>query len=324
MQKIRWGIMGTGRIAGIFCDMLKELEQAEIYAVASRSVEKASAFGGKYHAVKCYGSYEELVADTQVDIIYVATPIACHYDNVKLCLNGGKHVLCEKAFTQSAAEARELYALSQEKQLFLMEALWTKCQPVFRKIMEWKRDGKFGEIQAVDARFYTSATKEHRLIKNRSQGGVLFDLAIYPLMYACALLGYDPQNIHAIAVKGGDDIDIVESIQLQYANGSFAALTSGLSQERQISLYVQGTRGRLLFQEESFFQARKAVLVDWSNQPIEEFEAPFMINGYEYEAIEAMQCISQHKTQSELIPMEDTIAVLELLEQCKAKWEKNC
>lgn len=322
MQKIRWGIMGTGRIAGIFCDMLQKLDQAEIYAVASRDIAKATVFGDKYHAVNRYGSYQDLVADPQVDIIYVATPIACHYENVKLCLTGGKHVLCEKAFTQSAQEARELYALSQEKNLFLMEALWTKCQPVFRKIMEWKRDGKFGRIQAVDASFYTSATKEHRLIKYRSQGGVLFDLAIYPLMYACALLGYDPQNIHAIAVKGGDDIDIVESIQLQYANGSFATLTSGLSHERQVSLYIQGTKGRLLFKEENFFQAQKAVLVDWSNEPVEIFEEPFIISGYEYEAMEAMECILQHKTQSTLIPMEDTIAVLELLEKCREQWEK--
>ena len=323
MKKTRWGIMGTGRIAGIFCDMLKELEQAEIYAVASRTEEKALEFGQKYQAEKCYESYEALVQDEAVDIIYVATPIACHYENTKLCLNAGKNVLCEKAFTQTVKEAEELYALAREKQLFLMEALWTKCQPVYRKIMEWKRDGKFGEIQGIEARFYTAATREHRLIKNKSQGGVLFDLTIYPLMYACALLGYEPAKINAVAVKSNDDIDIMESIQLLYENGSFASLVGGLASEKVVSLHVHGTKGRLLLEQEYFFQAQKAVLLDWDNRQIGEIEAPFMANGYEYEAIEAMNCISEGKTQSKLIPMEETIAVIRILEECRKQWNEK-
>ena len=314
--------MGTGRIAGVFCNMLKDLEQAEIYAVASRNQEKATEFGAKYGATACYGTYEELVEHPQVDIIYIATPIACHYENVKLCLNAGKHVLCEKALTQSSAQAKELYALSQEKNVFLMEALWTKCQPVFRKIMEWNQEGKLGKIQAIEARFYTLGGRDHRLVKNRNQGGVLFDLVIYPLMYTCALMGYKPQNINALAVIGGDDIDIMDSIQLLYEDGAFASITSGVSHERQISLYIQGTEGRILIQNEFFFQAQHVVLEDWNGQPKETFDSTFQISGYEYEAIEAMECIAQGKTQSDLIPMEETIAILELLEECKTKWAK--
>lgn len=316
MEKIRWGIMGTGRIAGIFCDMLTKLEQAEIYAVASRTEEKALEFGRKYNAEKSYGSYEALVQDTEADIIYVATPIGCHYENVKLCLNAGKHVLCEKALTQRAAEAEELYALAKEKHLFLMEALWTKCQPVFRKIMEWKAEGRFGKIQGVEAKFYTCATREHRLMKNKNQGGVLFDLTIYPLVYACALLGYEPVKINVAAVKDGDDIDVMESIQLQYADGSFASLTGGLACARQECLYIHGTKGRVLIDQEEFHDARRAVLYDWDNRPVEVFEGPFLVNGYEYEAMEAMKCITEGKAGSELIPMEETIAVIRLLEEC--------
>ena len=312
--------MGTGRIAGVFCNMLKDLEQAEIYAVASRVQEKALEFGTNYGALACYGSYEELVQDPQVDIIYIATPIACHYENVKLCLNAGKHVLCEKALVQSSAQAKELYALSKEKQVFLMEALWTKCQPVFRKIMEWNKEGKLGQIQAIDTRFYTLGGRNHRLVKNPDQGGVLLDLVIYPLMYSCALLGYKPKKINALAVQG-KGIDIMDSIQLIYENGAYASINSGVSHERQISLYIQGTEGRILIQDEFFFQAQRAVLEDWNGQVKESFEGAFRVSGYEYEAIEAMQCISQGKTQSSLIPMEETIAILELLEACKARWE---
>lgn len=320
MKKTRWGIMGTGRIAGVFCNTLKELEQAEIYAVASRDQAKAEAFGSKYGATACYGSYEELVEDEQVDIIYIATPIACHYENAKLCLNAGKHVLCEKALVQSSAQAKELYALSQEKNVFFMEALWTKCQPVFRKIIEWTKEGKLGEIKAMEARFYTLGGRDHRLVKNRNQGGVLFDLVIYPLMYTCAILGYEPKNINALSVIGGDDIDIMDSIQLLYDNGAFATITSGVSHERQISLYIQGTEGRILIRDEFFFQAQKVVLEGWNGQPKETFDGTFMISGYEYEAIEAMECIAQGKTGSDLVPMKETIAILELLEACRAKW----
>ncbi len=316
MQKIRWGIMGTGRIAGVFCNTLKELEQAEIYAVASRNEEKAEEFGGRYNAEKCYGSYEELVADDRVDIIYVATPIMCHYDNVKLCLEAGKHVLCEKAITRSAEQARELYELAKAKKLFLMEGMWSKCQPVFCKLVEWNREGKFGEIKAMDVRFYTYGNKDHRLVRDKNQGGVLFDLIIYPLTYVCSLLGYDPVKMNALAVIGGDDTDIMDSVQVKYGNGAFAAITGGVSHERQISLYVQGTKGRLLINKEFFFQAQHAVLEDWHGQTLEEFYGPFMISGYEYEAIEAMECIANGKTESDLVPMDETIRILELLEEC--------
>ena len=322
-EKIRWGILGTGRIARKFCDTLKELEEAQLWAVGSRTQQKAEDFGGAYGIPHCYGSYQELVQDKGVDIIYVATPIACHYENVKLCLQAGKHVLCEKAFTQTAAEAEELYRLAQERRLFLMEALWSKCQPVFRKLMEWKEQGRFGEIQAVEAKFYTCATTEHRLMRDRTQGGSLYDLTIYPLTYACALLGYEPERIHALAAAGGDDVDTVESIQLSYGNGSFASLTGGLSCEKQVSLYIHGVKARVLINREFFFQAQGAVLLDWQNQPIEEFRAPFAISGYEYEAQEAMACVRQGRLTSSLVPMEETIRVIRLMEECRRQWGKE-
>ena len=317
--RIRWGILGTGRIAHTFCDTLRKLPQAELYAVGSRNEETAACFAGKYGISKWYGSYEAFVSDENVDIVYVATPIGSHYENVKLCLNAGKHVLCEKALTQTAQEAEELYALAKEKHLFFMEAMWTKCQPVFQKIMEWKEAGSFGHIQGVEARFYTCATREHRLMRDRNQGGALFDLTIYPLMYACALLGYQPKEMHVLAAKDGDDVDVMETIQLSYADGSFASLTGGLACERQISLYIHGTKGRVLIAEEHFHSAQRAVLLDWDNRPIEEFDGSFLVNGYEYEAMEAMDCLGKGETESSLVPMEETIAIIRLLEECQKR-----
>lgn len=323
MKNIRWGIMGTGRIAGKFCDMLKCLAQEEaleLYAVCSRDLEKAREFGGRYGITKCYGSYEELAQDPQVDLVYVATPVGCHYENVKLCLEAGRNVLCEKTFTEESGQARELYGLAQSRQLFLMEAMWMKCHPVFQKIREWHAAGRLGKIQGVECKFYTKADQNHRLYRNRNQGGVLYDLVLYPLTYACSLLGYEPKGVSAAAAIGGDDIDIMNSIQLFYGDGSFATLTGGLSPRRQTCLYIQGTRGRVLIDNEEFHSAQHVALVDWENQVVEELDAPFACNGYEYEAQEAMECVRQGRTSSSLVPMEETIAMIGLMEECRRQW----
>ncbi len=317
---VRWGILGTGRIARIFCHTLQALPQAEIYAVGSRSQEKAESFGREQGAAVHYGSHAEFVNDEKIDIVYVATPIGSHYGDVKRCLLAGKHVLCEKAFTRTSEEAQELYALAKERNLFLMEAMWTKCQPVYRKIMEWKRDGMFGKIQGVEARFYTCATKDHRLMKDKNQGGALLDLTIYPMMYACSLLGYEPKHISAMAVKGKDEVDVMDSIQFSYSDGSFASLTGGLACQRQVSLYIHGTKGRVLLEQEHFYKAQKASLIDWDNQPIEEFDGAFSVDGYEYEAIEAMECIRRGRTGSALAPIEETLKLISLMEECKKQW----
>ena len=317
---VRWGILGTGRIARVFCNTLHALPQAEIYAVGSRSREKAESFCQEQGAAVCYGTYEEFVKDEKIDIVYVATPIGSHYQDVKRCLTVGRNVLCEKAFTQTSEEARELYALAQEKGLFLMEAMWTKFQPVYRKMMEWKQQGKLGQIQGVEARFYTCATKEHRLMKDKNHGGALLDLTIYPMMYACSFLGYEPQCINAMAAKGGDGADVMDSLQFSYSDGSFATLTGGLACQRQVSLYVHGTKGRVLLEQEYFYKAQKAALIDWDNQLIEEFDGTFTVDGYEYEALEAMDCIRSGRTESALAPMEETIKLIQLMETCKNQW----
>lgn len=314
---LKWGILGTGRIANIFCETLQKMEDMQIYAIGSRNIDKAENFAKKFHAKKYYGSYEDFVHDKDVDVIYVATPIACHYDNVKLCLEAGKNVLCEKAFTMHEEEAKELYAIAKQRQLFLMEALWTKCQPVYRKMMEWKEQGLLGDIQGVEIKFYTVGGKEHRLYKDKNQGGALYDLAIYPLMYACAFLGYQPKNVFAHAVIDGDDVDIMDSIQLEYDNGAFADLTAGVSCKRQVSLYIHGSKGRVLIDEEPFFQAQQATLYNANNEVIDYIHKPFKINGYEYEAMEVKNCIEHGKTSSDLIPMEETIAIIGLLETIK-------
>lgn len=316
-RKIRWGYMGAGRIAGWFATGMSVLEDAERYAIASRTLEKAEKFAKEYGFTKAYGSYEEMIQDPDVDIVYVATPVAEHYRGVKMCLEAGKNVLCEKALTVNAAQAEELVNMAREKKLFFMEAAWSKCHPVFLKVKEWIASGLLGEIQGIDARFYTSAGEGHRLYKRELAGGALLDLGFYPVMYACAFLGKTPKQVFSHTIIGEKQVDYLDSIILEYEDGKFAHLSCGLGSEKMVSAYILGTKGRIAFQEEFFFQATKATAYDFDNHVLATVEGPFLKNGYEFEAMEAMECLRAGKTESEKVPLDETIAIMKILDICR-------
>ena len=322
MSRIRWGLLGAGRISGWFATGLSVLpDDAELYAIASRDLNKAQAFAEKFHVTTAYGDYESMIRDPNVDIIYVGTPIACHYENVRQCLLGGKNVLCEKAFTVNAAQARELQELAQARGLFLMEGMWTKCQPVFRTIHQWVKDGVLGEIQAVSCNFFTKTGAGHRLYKHELAGGALLDLGVYPVMYACSLLGYKPEEIRSsAAILAPKRVDCMDSIQLLYPGGRYANITCGLGCDKSHSLYIQGTKGRIYLNAESFVEAQHVTAYDFENQVLASFEEPFRANGFEYEAAAVMQALRDGKTGTDLVPMDETIAVLDILDACRRQW----
>lgn len=316
-RKFRWGIMGSGRMAGVFSTALSVLAEAELYAIASRDTDKAQRFARKYGFEKAYGSYEEFLADPEVEVVYIATPISQHYDNILQCLYAGKHVICEKCLTVNAVQAEKVITLARQKKLFLMEAMWTKCQPVFREIKKWIAQGKLGTVQAVDIRFYTAAGEGHRLYKKEIAGGAFLDLGFYPVSYACAMLGNEPSRVIDHTVIGEKGVDYLDSILLEYPNGSFAHLSCGLGSEKMVSLYLLGTKGRITMQKEFFFQAQEAELLDFDNHVLESFQGPFIKNGYEFEAQEVMDCLKQGVTESSMVPLDSSLAVMRILDQCR-------
>lgn len=318
-KEIKWGILGAGRIAGWFSTGLTVVPDAKRYAVASRTLEKGQKFAAEYGYEKAYGSYEELVSDDEVDVVYIATPVMEHYKNIMMCLEHGKHVLCEKSMTVNADQAREAAALAREKHLFLMEALWTKCHPVFREVTRWIREGVIGEIQGIDARFYTACGKGHRLYKKEIGGGALLDLGYYPV--ACSLAYFDqkPERIISHTIMGEKQVDYLDSIILEFAGGKFAHISTGLGSEKMVSLYILGSRGRISMQDEFFFQAQSARAVDFDNQVLAEIHEPFLKNGYEYEAMEVVSCLQKGQTESSLVKLEDTIASMEIIDTCRKR-----
>lgn len=320
MKQIKWGIMGAGRMSGWFTEALSVLPDAELCAVGSRDFAKGQHFAQTYGFQKVYGSYEELVNDPEIDIIYIGTPVRYHYDSLMLALNAGKHVLCEKALTVNATQAKAAYALAREKNVFFMEALWMKCQPAYRKMLEWIRGGLIGDVRSVEARFFTQAGNGHRLFQHEIAGGALLDLGIYPLTAACDILGYQPEKIMTCAALGKENVDYSSSTLLTYKDGSYASVSSGLALSKMISLFIVGTKGRICIDKEFFFQAEHVEAWGYDDTLLGSFDGKFIKNGYEFEAIEVMDCLRRGKTECDNVPVEESIAVLELMDELRAQW----
>lgn len=321
MEKvINWGIMATGKIAHTFAKAVNSVEGARVYACASRSREKAEEFGKIYGAEKCYGSYEELAADDNIDVIYVASPMSCHYENVKLCFGHGRNVLCEKSITINAAQLRELIEIAGEKKLFFMEAMWTKCLPAFRKAKEWVAEGKIGEIKAIRADFSNSVDfdESDRLFRPELGGGALLDLSVYPLSLITSFLGFKPKKISSAVNIDKLGVDMDEAVIMQYEN-AYASFVSGFDIDNENRAVIVGTDGKIAFNP-WFFCTDTVRLYDRNNKLVEESVTPHLCNGYEFEVMEVQQCLAEGLTESRINPLCDTLAIMEIMDSLRNEW----
>ncbi len=324
MKKINWGILATGKITRAFSDAVNAVEDACLYAVASRNLEKAQAFAqnfsDEFGAVKAYGTYEELASDPDVDIIYIATPMSLHYENVKMCFEHGKNVLCEKTITLNSAQLEELIAIAKEKDLFFMEAMWMKCLPFFRKALEWYNDGRIGQIKAIKADFSNACNYDStdRLFRNDLGGGALLDLCVYPLSFVTSFLGFNYKNIMSSVHIGGENVDMNEAIIMQYEN-AFASIFTGFCVENENRAVIVGEKGRISTNP-WFFCGDTARLYDSTGNLIEEFTQPHIKNGYEYEIIEANAALNDGLKESRLIPLADTLSIMGIMDKIRADW----
>ena len=201
------GILGAGNIAGKMACTLNGMKDATAYAVASRDLKRAQSFAKEYQMEKAYGSYEEMLADDKVDLVYVATPHSHHLEHGKLCISYGKPVLCEKAFTANAAQARELLDYAKEKGVFITEAIWTRYMPSRKIITDILESGELGDIHMLSANLGYSISHKERLVKPELAGGALLDVGIYPLNFASMFLGNDIVNITSACVKHETGVD---------------------------------------------------------------------------------------------------------------------
>ena len=244
MGKIKWGILATGGIANSFCEALNQTEDAEIAAVASRSIEKAKTFASKWNINRCFGDYRELADDPEIDIIYIATPHSFHYENMLMCLERGKYVLCEKAFTLNAPQAAECVNLARQKNLFLMEAMWMRYFPAIDQVLKWIEQNFIGKVRLIKADFFIDVPFDpmHRLYDMNKGGGALLDLGIYPLSLSTFLLGL-PTQVLGNAQKNQTGADELDNITLLYKNGVRALLGCGQRVYKPHEAFILGSKG---------------------------------------------------------------------------------
>ena len=319
MDKIRWGILGAGRIAGAFAEGLQALDDAELVAVGSRSSEGAQRFGERFGVPTRHASYDALARDPNVDVIYVATPHPYHKPNTLLCLEAGKPVLCEKPFALNAAEAAEMVAAARSRGLFLMEAMWSRFLPHVARLRALLAEGAIGEVRQVraDFSFRTEFDPHSRLFDPALGGGGLLDVGIYPVALAWMILGA-PSKIVSLADLGATGVDEQAALLFGYPGGRLAVLTCATRTNAPHEALVLGEKGQIKLHEAWWKPSSLTLAV--AGQPEQHIETPATGNGYNYEAAEVGRCLRAGRLESDIMPLDETLAIARTLDQVRAQW----
>lgn len=320
MNTIKWGIIGAGNISSSFATALNSLEEAEIIGVAARDVKRAKEFCAKYHGKRAYGSYEDLAKDPEIQVVYIGTLHPSHYENAKLCIEHGKSVLCEKPFTLNAKTSKELMDLAKEKNVFLMEAMWTKFLPVTKKVKEWIDTGKIGNLQYIRAAFGINLENEedHRLFQLENGGGALLDLGIYPITYAIHMIGALPIQVKSSVIIGASKTDELNTVIMKFENDVIANVASSSTATVGTDAMIIGNQGKI--RVPNFWYAQEAFLEDLEGNLIDHYEEPHQTNGYEYEAMEVMKCIKLGKLESDIVPHKHTLDIMCIMDSLRREW----
>ncbi|WP_316776635.1 Gfo/Idh/MocA family protein [Streptomyces sasae] len=320
-QSVRWGILATGGIAAAFAADLVDLPDAEIVAVASRTAASAEAFAERFGIGRAYGDWESLARDEDIDVVYVATPHSAHRAAAGLCLEAGRNVLCEKAFTVSGREAEELVALAKEHDRFLMEAMWTYCNPLVRRLTALVADGAIGAVRTVQADFGLEGPfpPAHRLRDPVLGGGALLDLGVYPVSFAHLLLG-EPDGMSARAVLSEEGVDLQTGALLSWESGALAMVHCSIVGGTGTSASITGSHGRIDIPD-GFFHPERFVLHRDGRDP-EEFvmdPADGPRNTLRHEAREVMRALRAGEKESPLVPLDGTLAVMRTLDTLRGQ-----
>ncbi len=320
---MKWGIIGPGKIAHKFAQGLASVKDARLFAVASRSGERAMEFAEQYKIPCWYEGYDNITMNPDVDIIYVSTPHTFHFENTMMCLSNGKPVLCEKPFTITRRQLQKLADTARNKKVFLMEAIWTRFLPTIKKIEEIRDSGELGQIRAIYADFGFKAPVDFdgRLYNLKLGGGALLDIGIYPVFLSLLLLG-KPAEIKSSAVLAQTGADESCSILFKYDNGSVANLACTFTIDTPIEANIIFEKGRIRINRRWF--APSSLVVTDQNEKAKEISFMYNGNGYNFEAEEAMKCLEKGLTECPELTLDfslDLIGLLdEIREQCGIKY----
>jgi predicted dehydrogenase len=313
--QVRWGILGTGKIARAFATALKDTPDGILAGTGSRGIDSATAFAAE-HGGGAYGSYEALVQAPDVDLVYVGTPHPLHYENVRMALEAGKGVLCEKAFTVNRRQAEELVALARSKGLFLMEAMWTRFLPALAEVRRIVASGEIGAVHQVHAElgFKAAVGPEHRLLNPGLGGGALLDLGIYPLSLAMALLG-PVDAVTAQADFGPTGVDEQTALLLRHTGGGMSVCSCSLRARLASELTIAGELGHVRMH--GMFHRSRAVTVLCADGHTRTVDTPYIGNGYVHEIIEAQRCWRAGLIESPGMSHDETLALMGIMDEAR-------
>ena len=311
-------ILGAGSIAGVMATTLQPLKDVTCYAVAARDRDRAQIFADKFGFAKAYGSYKDMLEDPDVELVYIATPHSHHYEHIKMCLNHGKHVLCEKAFTANARQAEEVLRLAESKGLLLTEAMWIRYMPMAAKIVEVANSGIIGRPTSLSANLGYPLEHNARLVKPSLCGGALLDLGVYVLNFASMVFGNEIESMAANCIKYRSGVDAQETIMLSYSDGRMATLYSTMLAQTDRRGQINGTNGYIEIDNINDFEAMRVYNLE--RRVIAEYAAPMQVTGYEYEVQSAMKAIREGAIECPEMPHFETLFMMQLMDNIRAAW----
>ncbi len=315
---MKLALLGPGLIADTVAQALTAIPEIECYAVASRSLERAEAFARKFGFQKAYGSYEEMLSDPEVQLVYITTPHSHHYEQILLCLEHGKNVICEKAFTVNAKQARAVFELAKKKGLYVAEAIWTRYMPSRKMIQDVIDSGVIGKLNVVTANLSYKIDWKKRLVDPALAGGALLDVGIYGLNFALMHFGTDLERMESSVWMTPTGVDGMESITLFYKDGRMAVLNHSMFARSDRKGIFHGDKGYVVV--ENINNPNAISVYNDNDERLARYDVPEQINGYEYEFQEAVRCIEEGKLESDAMPWAETIRVMELMDALRAQW----
>ncbi|MBQ8823312.1 MAG: Gfo/Idh/MocA family oxidoreductase [Lachnospiraceae bacterium] len=312
------GVLGTGGIVKSVTKTLKQMKDVECYAIASRTLERAEEAAKEYGYAKAYGSYEELVQDPAVELVYIGTPHSRHFDDMKLCVENGKPVLCEKAFTMNGQQAREIARLSEEKGVFVAEAIWTRYMPSRKLIQDTLDSGIIGKVSTLTANLSYTISQNYRIVAPELAGGALLDVGVYGLNFAIMHFGEEIERIESSVQFTDTGVDGMESITLFFKDGRMAVLTHGIYSRSDRKGIFYGDKGYMVV--ENINNPQSISVFDQGDNLVKRIDVPKQISGYEYQFEECMKQIQLGETQSISMPLEDSVFVMDVMDSLRKQW----
>lgn len=318
MEVLKIGIMGAGGIASVLAETMVLMPDVCLYGVASRSKEKAEKFAARYSIEKAYGSYEEMVKDPEIQLVYIATPHSEHCKNAKLCLEHGKHVLCEKSFAANFGQAEEMITLAEEKNLLITEAMWVRYMPMAETLKEILASGVIGEPMTLTANLGYLIADRPRLLNPELAGGALLDVGVYTLSFASLVFGDEISEIKSSVIKTDTGVDAQNSMTLIYPGGKMAVLNSSLRVLSDRQGIVYGTKGFLVVENINNFESIR--VYDSKRKLVGTYERPEQISGYEYQIEASKKAIEDGKIECSQMTHHTTLSVMKVMDELRRQW----